>query len=168
MNLYKFIRITYNKIVFLVLSMFTTDFPPKLYYDQSINISNNNHNLISFTLKTLDYDDLKSLLLNFNNSNIISESHFLNCTPPNFIFLFDSDGKMFGSYEFHIHMPDNIEAQLAFNAFVVTLTNDIIKHCTYESMKNNVSFFSQKETNHYKFYMHISNKSIIIKKNKEY
>lgn len=157
MNLYKYILIAYNKIVFLVLSMFTTDFPPKEGYEHNININKSKLNLISFTLKTFNYADLKSLLLNFNNTKIISVSHFLDCTPPNSISIFNSEGKLFASYSFHLHNPDNIEADLGFDRFVLILMNDVIKRCVYESMKSSVSYGA---ANNCKFYLNIGNKSI--------
>lgn len=157
MNLYKLIHITYYKILFIVLSKFTLDFPPKLDYGYGIDFKNSNLNLIFFTLETFDFSDFKPLLFNFNHSNIISEFHFLNNTPPCFIYLFDPEGKLFGHYEFHIHKPDNENAELAFDRFIVSLMGDIFKNCVYEIMKN------KNFTKNSKFYMHISNKNVLSK-----
>lgn len=152
--------ITYHKIVFLALSKFITDFPCKLDYDYSIDINNNNLNLIEFTLDTFYSTDLKPLLFNFNHSNIISASHFLNNTPPSNLYLFDSEGKLFGHYEFHIYNPDNESDQLGFNLFVATLSHHMFKNCIYEIMKKN-GFL--RFTNESKFYLDISNKNILKK-----
>ena len=105
-----------------------------------------------FTIKTLDFEDFKTLLLNFNNPTIVSVPHFL-ATPPCYISLFDSDGKMFTGFRFYIHKPDNETSDVDFDDFVFSLRNDILKHCVQEAMKKNVSALN------YKFYMHISNKN---------
>jgi hypothetical protein len=156
--------ITYHKIVFLVLSKITPNFPPKdTEYSIDINNKNLNLNLILFTLETFDISDLKPLLLKFNHSNILSASHFLKNTPPCYLYLFNAEGKLYGHYEFHIHKPNNQkEAEVGFDNFVSSLSEDIFKNCVYETMKNNAY------TSNYKFYMHISNKNIIGKKNKIY
>jgi len=163
MNLYRHVYITYHKIVFLVLSKITTNFPPKdTEYSIDINNKNLNINLILFTLETFDISDLKPLLLKFNHSNIISASHFLNNTPPCYVYLFNAEGKLFGHYAFHIHKPNNKkEAEAGFDRFVVSLSKDIFKNCVYETMKNNAY------TSKYKFYIHISNKKILVQKNKD-
>jgi hypothetical protein len=157
MNFYKYILLIYYKIVFLVLSKLTKDSFAK-DYEYSIDINNNNINLIEFTLETFYSTDLKPLLFNFNHSNIISASHFLNNTSPSYLSLFNSEGKLFGHYQFHIHNPDNEGDELGFDLFVASLSKHIFKNCIYETMKNNVS------TNDYKFYMNISNKNILDKK----
>jgi len=149
--------IIYHKIVFLVLSKITPNFPPT-DTESSIDINNKNLNLnlILFTLETFDLSDLKLLLLKFNHSNIISASHFLNNTPPCYLYLFNAEGKLFGHYEFHIHKPNNQkEAEGGFDNFVSSLSEDMIKNCVYETMKKNAY------TSNYKFYMHISNKNIL-------
>jgi hypothetical protein len=156
MNFYKHIFIFYHKILFLVLFKFTHVFPSKLIVNYSIDINNNNLNLIAFTIKTFDYTDLKLLLLNYNDSNVISKSHFSDSTLPSFISLFDSEGKLFAHYGFLIHKPDNEKAaELAFDNFVLALSQDIFKNCVYETMNKNVS------TDNYKFYMHISYNDIL-------
>ena len=157
MNFYKLIRIAYIKIV-LLLYKFTIYSPPKLYNNNhSININNNDLNLTVFTLKTFNFTDFKTLLFNYNNSNIISAFHFLNNTPPCSLIIFNSDGELFGHYKFHIHKPDNKNAELNFDDFVISLMNDIFSKCVCETMKNKVS------ATNYKFFMHISNKNILLK-----
>lgn len=137
MNIYKLIHITYNKLVNLLLSKLTNlIYPPKLDIKRSINININNNdlNLIMFTLKTLDFNDFKTLLLNFNVSNNVSASYFLT-TPPCHIFLFDSVGKLFRHYKFYIHKLENEKAKLAFDDFVINLKNHIFESCVYETTK---------------------------------
>jgi len=150
----------YHKVVFLILSRFTNNFPPEMpkEYKYNINISDNNFNLVSFTIETFDIKELKTLLLNFNNPNAISEFHFLSSlinTSPNFLSLFNEEGELFVHCEFIICKPDNKDAELGFDNFVVCLSKEILKSCVYETMKKNAS------TNKYKFYVHISNNNIL-------
>ena len=157
MNIYKYIYITYYKIAFLLLSKFTRDFPSKLNIDYNIDIDNNNLNLILFTLETFDYTDFKSLLLNFNHSNIISELHFLTNTSNSYIYLFNSEGKLFGYYGFLMHNPYDDITTKDYDNFVSTLSHDILKSCVYETMNNNVS------TKNTIFYFYISNDNLLEK-----
>lgn len=156
MNIYKLIHITYNKLVSLVLSKLTNNFTPKLKKGsiklKLIDVNKNDLNLNMFTIKTLDFNDFKTLLLNFNNPNIVSVPHFL-ATPPCHIFLFDSDGKMFLHFTFYIHKPNNEKSKIHFDNYVFSLRKEIFKHCVHETMKKNVSALN------YKFYMHISTKN---------
>lgn len=153
MNIYKLIK---NKLNNFLLSKLTDlIYPPKLDIKRNISVNINDLNLIMFTLKTLDLNDFKTLLLNFNVLNIGSMSQFLT-TPPCHIFLFDSDGKLFRHYKFHIHKPENEKAALAFDNFVIDLINHIFECCVNETTKKNVSAVN------YKFYMHISNKNKFI------
>jgi hypothetical protein len=134
MNIYKLLK---NKLNNFLLSKLTDlIYPPKLDIKRSINININNNdlNLIIFTLKTIDFNEFKTLLLNFNVSNIVSASHFLT-TPPCHIFLFDSDGKLFRHYKFHIHKPENEKTELAFDNFVIDVKNHIFESCVYETTK---------------------------------
>lgn len=64
-----------------MLSIFTTNFPPKLDYDHSII-----NNFILFTLDSFYFTDFKTLLLNFNDSKAIFVYDFLY-TPKSFIYL---------------------------------------------------------------------------------
>jgi hypothetical protein len=155
MNLHNYVRITFNKIVFIILSKLCYNFPPKLDYQYKIDINNNNFNLFSFTLKTLELGDLKTLFLNFNHSKILSPLHFLSKTPPCHLFLFDSEGNLFKHYTFHIHKPNDETDNLAFEDFSISLMKDIFKHCLYETFKKNIS------AKNYKFWIHVSNKNIL-------
>lgn len=158
MNLYKQILIAYHKIVFLVLYKYTSDLSSLVNSEDSININNNNLNLMLFTLETFNFTDFKTLLFNFNDLNIISVFDYFNTTPTH-IYLFDSDGKLFVNYAFLIHNPYEDKDELTFNKFVAHLMNDILKYCVYEAMKKNVY------TNNYPFYLHISKKKIIFNNN---
>ena len=99
----------------------------------------------------------RSLLLNFNHSNIISVFDFLSYTPPTYVYLFDSEGELFRQYAIHIHKPDSVKAELGFETFVASLDDDMLKNCVYKTMIKNVS------TNNYKFYLCISDINILEK-----
>ena len=124
-------------------------------YEYTIDINNNNLNLNSFTINTLSIYDLKTWLLNYNHKDIISNFDFLSNASPSFLYLFDSEGKLFGSYAFLIHRPDNNIAEEAFGNFVTTLRDDIIDNCSNKAIDNNISL---KE---FIFYMHISIENLL-------
>jgi hypothetical protein len=119
-------------------------------YEYTIDINNNNLNLISFTINTLSIYDLKTVLLNFNHKEINSELDFLSNTSPSFLYLFNFEGKLFGHYTFLIHRPENDTAKKSFDNFVTHLRNDIIDNCSNEAMDNNIYI------ENYQFYMYIS------------
>lgn len=146
MNIYKLILNTCSKSISLALSKLINANSTAIFNKGSIN---NNLNLMMFTLETFDLNDFKTLLLNYNKPNIVSVSNFL-ATPPCYIFLFDADGKLFRNYKFHIHKPENKEAELVFEDFLISLKNHIFESCVDETTKKNVS------AENYKFYMHIS------------
>ena len=160
MNSYKYIYITYHKFVFLALSKFITGFPGKLEEDYTIDMDNNNLNLIEFTLETFYSKDIKPLLFSFNQLNIYSSLDSINDLAPNYLYLFDSEGKLFGLYVFHIHNLDNESEELGFKFLVLSLSQDILKKCVYEIMRKN-GFL--RFTSNYKFYMNISNKNLLKK-----
>jgi hypothetical protein len=149
MKFYRFVHITLNKIVFLVLSKFTKDFPPISSYNYSININNNDLNLSEFSLGTFDVNDFKDFLF-FNHSEVIYDSHFFYVIPSH-LSIFDSEGKLFGHYIVYIYRD---KKELYSDESILDLMDHLFKICVYDTMKKNVSAYN------YKFYMHISNKKI--------
>jgi hypothetical protein len=139
MNLYKLIQFTYNK--------FKQLFYNKLYYYPDykfkININDNNINLYSFTLETLNSLEFNTLLSSFNISPSII-----------YIYLFDMEGRLLEYYEYKIIKYNNIEKEeieLHFNKFTMSLIKDIAEKCIFYEINNN--FFKNKS----KFYIYISN-----------
>ena len=153
-NLYRHLLIIYNKINYILLSIFTRDFPSKNKNNNNNNNNNfnvdviNNNNLMLFTLETLDFNDFKTLLLKFNSHNpdIV-----------NFIYLYDSTGKLFGFYDFSIQHPEDGDEEEDFDNFVNHLLHNIFKICVYETMKQ-----KNTPTKYTRFYLHISNQFLLV------
>jgi len=154
---YQHMCVGYYKIMFIILTHFNY-FPIIMIYDYSVNIDNNNINLICFTLKTLRYSDLNSLLLLFNSKGTSSVSHYLDEDDiySNYINIFDSKGKMIISIGFDIQILNSLYHKLAFNLFVASIMNNILRDYAYYIMINNVSFGATDD-----LYIHISNKNLL-------
>jgi hypothetical protein len=140
MNLYKLIQFTYNKLKQLFYNKLLYYYPD---YNYKININDNNLNLYSFTLETLNPLEFNTLLSSFNISPSII-----------YIYLFDTEGRLIESYEYEILKSDNLEKyeiERSFIEFSTNLIKDIAEKCIIYEINNN--FFKNKSM----FYIHISN-----------
>ena len=74
----------------------------------------------------------------------------------NYINIFDSKGKMIISIGFDIQILNSLYHKLAFNLFVASIMNNILRDYAYYIMINNVSFGATDD-----LYIHISNKNLL-------